>query len=233
MRLVHTKFQDNLITVGDVHYLYDAGVFGLPTDLVPVNLDVTRDACLYCKNYNNNGGCPPYANTLHNIKKKYQCAYIFYIRFPVYNGPIRTLIDFDENKRIRRWMMFVRWWDFVFSPMIRRVTSPILKDINNHMVLWYGNCRVCSRCIFRDQAGPCRYPHKREFSLESTGVRVDQLMQMVGIETQWFLKKKKGGLLRKWADYLYKAMAILTTEPLDRQWLVTELQKELRKQYNR
>ena len=109
MEIQHIKFVDNLVTVGTekkgnrAHYPFDAGLFAIPTSLCPVDLNSTRTACREgCKNYNNNGGCPPYVTELSKLAKGYSYMYPFYILFHMYDGPIRALIKEDAKRRVRR-----------------------------------------------------------------------------------------------------------------------------------
>jgi len=244
LEITHVKFYDNLVTVGNKKkgnvkdYVFDAGLFYLPTGLVPVDLPATRAACKLCKNYNNNGGCPPYTGELSKMVSRYPYMYTFYILFHIYDGPIGALVNEEKKKRVRRWVMVVKWWDFVFSPLIRRVIVPVANSIPEikTQVLYYGNCRMCGStpCAYKTGENKCRHPERREFSMESVGIRVDWLMQLIGVETQWFLKKQgKHGILPRWANHLYKATAILSQEELDVDELAQKIQQLLRQQRNR
>ena len=85
--------------------------------------------------------------------------------------------------------------------------NTLLRKKNSFKILENGSCRLCKKCNY--QIGlDCKYPEKMRYSLEATGVNVNDLAnKCFDMELDWYYKGKS------FPKYQCIVSAILTNEP--------------------
>jgi hypothetical protein len=87
--------------------------------------------------------------------------------------------------------------DAILSNLLSKVGYQLKKDDGANF-LATGYCKGCHKCSF-----PCKTPSKQTFSLESTGVDVeDTVRRLFNTELQWFGKRNPNDV-----DYMMKIIA--------------------------
>ena len=152
-----------------------------------------------CKNFGKKYSCPPKSPSFKLLSKNYKHLVINAFKAPY------TELKKEYNS--------VRIANVVAKSLQRKLfdkTSQELKEKNqNFMILENGSCRLCKICALQKNE-PCKHPAKMRFSLEATGVDVNDLvLKCFGFPLQWYYKGKK----EKFPEYQCVVSAILTNEP--------------------
>jgi len=172
---------------------------------IPIDKDLTENACRAgCKLYGRNGGCPPFSPDFNLLRKKFKLANIIYTKLLIENYPPKVLAG---NYYVR--------WSFIealLTPFTNKFAN-IINDNKKSLFLSSGFCRGCGnqRCAVKNGC-KCRYPLRRTFSLESTGVIVSEVAEkLLGFELYWWDRADKD----YHPPYMTKIISILSNQPIN------------------
>ena len=132
----------------------------------------------HCRNFNRKYSCPPSSNDFHNLSCGYDFLHVFL-----------NLVRLDTFPQIYN---TIRMVNTVLKGKQRKLTDSISEKLSEkhtpHTILENGSCRLCKTCAFQF-VEPCKHPEKMRFSLEATGVDVNDLCSSCfGIPLQWYRK---------------------------------------------
>lgn len=136
-----------------------------------------------CKNYGQGGGCPPYAPKFEHIAGGYSFAVLVYARLHSQYKPQR--VEASSNYYIH-----YRFQDIILSNLLHQIGSRIRKQIEDRLYyLGNGYCMGCGswKCSLKQGENRCRFPEKRTYSLEATGIHVVKtLEELFDLELEWY-----------------------------------------------
>lgn len=162
------------------HRYAEVGWQLVPTEAIETRQDFYWLFCKSgCKNYGRNGGCPPFAPSFDALRKVYKYMVVVYCRMSTDQFPKSYL---NPNKNMA----------FFAIQFARTQLQPIMKAIYSHpkpfsadRLLGESDCKLCNPCQV-PKTGICRHPKERVFSLESTGVNTNKLMEDFVFPLHWF-----------------------------------------------
>lgn len=128
----------------------------LPYDHKTSFAKLCRDGC---PDYNSNWSCPPHSPTFLS-----EAAGLPQALLVVYFSELSHFEPIAANERIRQAHTILR------LNMEKHLHA--LEKIHQGRTLDGGICRFCVRCTCADQSGPCRWPQKMRYSMESLGLDV-------------------------------------------------------------
>lgn len=167
---------------------------------VKVNYKANSVLCeCACKNYNKKYSCPPVSPSFGKLSQNFQ-----YMVISAFKIPYDTLKS-EYNS--------IRMANVVAKSLQRKIFDAVANDLKKenikHIVLENGSCRLCKVCSLQ-KSEPCKHPDKMRFSLEATGVDVNDLViKNFGFSLQWFYKGHKDNF----PEYQCVVSGILTNEP--------------------
>jgi predicted metal-binding protein len=213
----NNKFQVLYTTTTGKQYPLDICWNHLPSKLVPIDSEVTTEACKKgCNLYGRNGGCPPYAPMFSEISKDYML--ILYAKMLTKYFPEKVL----NGNYYTRWV-FVETF---MASLTNRIGLEITDELDGYF-LSSGHCSSCrpKKCSVKI-GKPCRNPTKRTYSLEATGVLVTELMKKkMGLELQWWDKRDKHLI----PDYMVKVIGVTRDEIFHENQTKMVIEKALKK----
>jgi predicted metal-binding protein len=144
--------------------------------------DIITDKVLFdnlckigCPNFGKKYSCPPYSPKFENLARDFD--YLFVAMFLC---PLDQIKSTEYNKiRIANSVMKSRMDKFMRN----------LEKNEGGLFMSNGSCRLCRSCALKISR-PCKYPSKRRYSLESTGIDVNQITQKYfNKKLLWYDKK--------------------------------------------
>jgi len=180
------------------------GFGAISSKVVPHNKDLTSRACqIGCRLYGKNGGCPPFSPNYPSFARRFPYANVLFVHMSVSDFP----------QKIRQGNFYVRWSfvEVLQGNFIKKLGSMLHSRIGGYF-LSAGHCTGCGKKACQMNANKeCQSPTKREFSMESTGVLVTDLMEeLFGIPLVWFSQDPEDNL----PEYMIKSCMILTPDKL-------------------
>jgi predicted metal-binding protein len=137
--------------------------------------DIKTDKCLFdglckagCPNYGKKYSCPPYSPKFENLGKDFD--YLFVAMFCCSLQQINS----GEYNKIR-----------IANSVMKSRMDKLMRNVEKKqggLFMSNGSCRLCRSCGLKISK-PCKYPQERRYSLESTGIDVNQI-------TEKYFKKK-------------------------------------------
>lgn len=164
-----------------------------PVELGFANISAEEVSCDYeyitglcrqgCKNFNHSGGCPPFAPAFENIAEEYSSAILVFARL---HSRYKTWRVWQSNN----YYIHYRFQDIILSNLLNKMGKWI-RELFAQKIYFLGNgyCAGCGnrKCAYKEGVKKCRFPQKRTFSLEATGVNVEKTLKNVfGIELEWY-----------------------------------------------
>jgi predicted metal-binding protein len=144
-----------------------------------------------CPSYGHSWACPPVAPYFKEKISKFSRFYLIYYRL--------NLNDYVKKEKVRHPKLSeIELKNKMLIGILLR--NKLEKEINaflaeNHenqdekCVLWDGYCRVCSNAVDKgcnyDSGEPCRYPDKRQYSMEAVGIDVTKMVQKLNLNIEW------------------------------------------------
>ena len=173
---------------------------------------------LGCKLFGKGGGCPPLSPKFSDLRENYPLMWVCFVMFEQRHIPPRLRdepriwyrkVRFQDillSKFLYSVMEAVKKEAMELPEVQTTRFTPCGKCTGGVcyarkgrvtcgggvMHISNGHCEGCRgpvRCNFKMGLDYCRYPDRRVFSLEATGVRVDSLMSRFGIETHWYTRE--------------------------------------------
>lgn len=145
--------------------------------------DIKTDKILFddlckkgCPNFGKKYSCPPYSPKFENIGKEFD-----YLFVTIFSCDLEQIKSTEYNKiRIANSVMKSRMDKFMRN----------LEQKNGGLFMSNGSCRLCRSCACK-LGKPCKYPEKKRYSLESTGIDVNQLSEKCfDRKLLWYDKEK-------------------------------------------
>ena len=170
-------------------YVLEVGFFVDKVANVSHNRGLTEQTCMAnCKNWNHNGGCPPFAPKFDQISKNCEDILIWYVKLPYEQLPVNIRTEHNIGG------FFVSSFAQAFlPPVVKRLAVPLKELWKPDHYLAESCCKTCGqgKCAFKEEGcTTCRVPSHRTFSLESTGVLVGDLTERHGLPLHWYKSKQ-------------------------------------------
>ena len=152
-----------------------------------------------CRNFNKKYSCPPNSPSFEKISKNYEYIVVNAFQIPY--------------EHLRSEYNTVRMANVVAKSFQRKIFDKTVIDLNNSNINFFmlenGSCRLCKICSMQKNE-PCKHPDKMRFSLEATGIDVnDLLLKCFDFSLQWYYKGQKNNF----PEYQTVVGAILTNKP--------------------
>nr|MCK4929908.1 hypothetical protein [Nanoarchaeota archaeon] len=143
---------------------------------VIVNKEKFSEMCKQgCGVYKGCWACPPYSPSFLDLKDNFKKMFVFISC--IYTNQIRI-----KNPYLVLFNIYN-----ILGPRMYRLGMVLEKPLNG-LLLKSGPCRVCRECSVINRE-PCKFPNKKRYALESTGVDVQKLAMLLKHELLWYNKK--------------------------------------------
>lgn len=130
-----------------------------------------------CPNYGKKWSCPPFASPFTDILKKYSCAFVLIFS---------TEMNYYQD--IKNKYLAVKAANATLKTTIEKCTRD-LENYTKGYSLLSGSCRCCNPCQCKKNL-PCKHPDKMRYSMEATGLNVQQLgIDFLNHELLWYEDK--------------------------------------------
>lgn len=129
--------------------------------------DLVRNSCQTgCVNYGKKWSCPPYSKKFSDIvaSKKYDTAVV-----------IVGYINLGDMKYISNPYQQVKAANMILKSRCEKIARAIEKELDGYSLL-SGSCNLCKPCQKKKDL-PCKKPAMMRYSLESTGINVEALLE--------------------------------------------------------
>jgi predicted metal-binding protein len=158
-----------------------------------------------CKNFNHSGGCPPFAPTFEDIAGQYCDAILVFAR-------LHSRYKTQRVWRSNNYYIHYRFQDIILSNFLNKMGQKI-REMFAPKIYFLGNgyCTGCGsrRCAYKEGVKKCRFPQKRTFSLEATGINVEKTLKDVfDLELEWYNRSNF-----RQVSYLTKAVGFFCCDP--------------------
>lgn len=178
-------------TTANNHFIIEVLTTSMNVDDLVIDYEMLAERCKQgCKNYNTKYCCPPHSPHFETVCRDYKKIVVNLLK-----------VDMTVYKKV---FHSVRMVNNVQKALQRRVIDQVVSK--EEFVLENGSCRLCKQCTMIDNL-PCKHPDKMRFSLEATGINVNELcISAYGFPLDWH----KDG---KYPDYLCVVTGVLSHEP--------------------
>ncbi|MFX1375298.1 MAG: DUF2284 domain-containing protein [Promethearchaeota archaeon] len=144
-----------------------------------------------CPSYGHSWACPPEAPYLEEIISKFTKFYLIYYKI--------NLLEYIKNEQRKHPELDE---DYIKNKLYKsyllrdELEKEILKFLQQYkenckekLILWDGFCRICFNendkgCTY-DSGDPCRYPHKKRYSMEAIGIHVTKTVRNLNLDIEW------------------------------------------------
>ncbi|MGD9580966.1 MAG: DUF2284 domain-containing protein [Vampirovibrionia bacterium] len=173
------------------HFSIEVLTGQIDVENIVVDYEMLANRCKTgCSVYNTKYSCPPYSPDFNLLKKDYKFMVVNLLK-----------VDMNEYKKV---FHSVRMVNTVEKSLQKKLIDRIVS--NDEYVLENGSCRLCKKCT-KIYDKPCNHPEKMRFSLEATGINVNELCKSVfDFELVWHKDGKS-------PEYLCVVAGILTHDP--------------------
>lgn len=128
-----------------------------------------------CGSYKNYWTCPPYSPSFSSVKKNFKEMFVFI-----------SYIHTDRIKIKNPYLVLFNVYN-ILAPKMYKAGMNLEKQLDG-LLLKSGPCRVCRECSAPERK-PCKFPDKKRYALESTGIDVQSLAAMLKHELLWNERK--------------------------------------------
>lgn len=144
-----------------------------------------------CPSYGHSWACPPEAPYFEEIVAKFNEFYLIY-----YELDLNEYVAKEKNKNPNLSEKSIKDKLYSGKDLRNKLEKEIYKFLENYqekyeekLILWDGFCRVCFNktdkgCTY-DSGNPCRYPDKKRFSMEATGIAVTDMVKKLDLNIEW------------------------------------------------
>jgi len=143
---------------------------------------IIRDLCKTgCINYGKKWSCPPYSKSFSSIinLKSYDLAII-----------VMGYIYLDDMNYINNPYQQVKAANMILKSKCEKIARNIENEFNGYSLL-SGSCNMCKPCQKKRNL-PCKKPSMMRYSLESTGINVEELLEKYcGHKLLWYKRGEK------------------------------------------
>ncbi len=128
-----------------------------------------RDMCAMnsCGNYGKNWGCPPGCGEMDDLTgliRSFKNGVVYQLI-----SPLEDSFDFEGMMAAGK----------QFAKITLAIKESMARSGSGFMVLGAGGCSLCEHCAYPD--APCRFPEKKNVSVEACGIHVSELCGKVGL----------------------------------------------------
>lgn len=144
-----------------------------------IDENAVREAChTGCINYSNKWCCPPYSKKITNIisQENYKYAML-----------ICGYINLTDMDYIKNPYQKIKAANMILKSCCEKLAREYEVKVNGYCLL-SGSCNLCKPC-YKKRGLPCNKPSVMRYSLESTGINVEQLAKKVFNHTLLWYKK--------------------------------------------
>lgn len=144
--------------------------------------DAVRNSCKKgCVNYGKKWSCPPYSKRFSDIIASKNCDIAIILV---------GYISLDDMNYISNPYQQVKAANMILKGRCEKITRMIENELNGYSLL-SGSCNLCKPCR-RKMDLPCKKPTMVRYSLESTGINVEALLEKYcGHKLLWYKKGEK------------------------------------------
>lgn len=139
-----------------------------------------------CKNYNYAGGCPPRAPLFEELNKDMQSYFLV-------SGTFWPQYKTEKVKASHNIYIHFRLQDNILARLFHNAGISI-RQKTACVFLATGYCMGCTgvKCNYKLGNEYCKNPQKRTYSMEATGINVEQtLFNNLNIKLQWYRNNKE------------------------------------------
>lgn len=167
---------------GEKFRFYEIGWKAVPTDGINVQKKFFESFCnAGCKMYGNNGGCPPNAPSFEHMKGVYKTMVLVWVRLSKSEMPQAY---FDNPKHKYAYFYPTNFANSVLPPIMKHIYKN-MEPLKADRYLGESACKLCNPCrVPKDKI--CNHPKLRIFSLESTGIDTNKLMEDFVFPMYWY-----------------------------------------------
>jgi predicted metal-binding protein len=134
------------------------------------------ELCKKCKNYGKKYACPPKSPNFLDLCSK---GGLFIVMFKCNLEQIKNTSEFNKIR--------------IANSVMKSRIDKLMRELEAKTALKFlssGSCRLCKKCNLEKNL-PCKYPGKMRFSLEATGINVDEMTEnLFGIPLLWYNPQK-------------------------------------------
>jgi predicted metal-binding protein len=150
----------------------------IPKAEIKTNRTCFLELCKKCRNYGKKYACPPASPDFNLLCNK---EGLYGVMLKCNLNQIKNTGEYNKI-RIANSIMKSR-----IDKFMRRLEE---KSGNKLKFLSSGSCRLCKKCNLEKNL-PCKYPTKMRFSLEATGIHVEDLTKkLFNLPLLWYDSKK-------------------------------------------
>jgi len=149
-----------------------------------------KNAKLTCPNFDRSWACPPVSPLMKDFLGEF---HQFHLVWFVYDldarcDKMRKLHPDWSDRKCRNPRHYNGTIRAGLESEVKKFTQK-LGAVDDEFVLWSGTCRVCKNkkdggCT-KPSGEPCRYPKRRRYSMESSGINVDATVLKIGLKLEW------------------------------------------------
>ena len=156
-----------------IEYLFDF----IAKDKIKVDKLLFEKMCREgCVNYNKKYSCPPFSPSFNILCRDFEGLFVV-----MFVCRLNQISSTEYNK--------IRIANVIMKSRIDKLMRE-LEEKTNLKYLSTGSCRLCKPCKLKLKQ-PCKHPNKRRYSLESTGIDCNTLVEkLFKIKLQWYRDKK-------------------------------------------
>lgn len=143
-----------------------------------------------CPAYGKNWACPPVSPNHMRTAKKLQrfrdfIVIIYEFDLLVWKEHLRIKHPEWNEKKLEQNAFNSHLYNGKIYWGLRNLLKPYLaRKSSNVYLLANADCRRCQKCAKKD-GEPCRHPEERIYSLEASGINVDESLRNIGYELFW------------------------------------------------
>lgn len=172
----------NTTTTGTQNLNFKVNILSVKEVLSCTQEEIIRNACKTgCVNYGRKWSCPPYSNKFSNIvaSENYDTAII-----------IVAYINLSDMTYINNPYQQVKAANVILKSRCERIARNIENEMKGYSLL-SGSCNLCKPCQKKMDL-PCKKPTMVRYSMESTGINVETLLEKYcNHKLLWYRKGKK------------------------------------------
>lgn len=144
-----------------------------------------------CPSYRHSWACPPEAPYLEEVVSNFNEFYLIY-----YVLDLKEYIANEKDKDPELSEEAIKNILYAGKFLRNKLEKEIYMFLENYqniykekLILWDGFCRVCFNKIDKgctyDSGKPCRYPDKKRYSMEATGIAVTDMVKKLNLNIEW------------------------------------------------
>lgn len=134
------------------------------------NVETFLESCQLCPNYGKVWSCPPDLPDINGYLEPYEDMFVIAVKI-IYPDETRELAKTDADTALIR--------EQTYEQVKKKLLLGLLaveEECQVGKCLGAGRCILCEHCT-REDGKPCRYPHKRRYSVTGFGFDFTKILQ--------------------------------------------------------